>query len=318
MTFADDENAHAKVRRRSRVKTALLATLVICGLASVANLSRTLDSLRAPYEQMRTEEELSVSSEAVKRLSLNFNGLVADYYWLRTIQYVGRKIMRHEGAVPLDDLRALELKSLAPLLERTVTLDPQFVAAYEYGAIILPGVDVEQAIALTKRGIRENPQAWRLYHHLGYIYWQAGRFAEASAAYADGAKVAHAPRWMRLMSARMQAEGGSRETARAMYTLLHEEANDQGIKDMAFNYLLWLRSLDERDLLRQALRSFQTRTGECPGGWGEMKQELRAAGGGLLRFGKDGAPVDPSGVAYKIDPKVCEAILDSSSKIPRR
>ncbi len=317
MTFDDDENAHAKVRRRSQVKTALLAALIICGLASVANLSHALDSLRAPYEQTRTEEDLSVSPQAVKRISLGFNGLVADYYWLRTIQYVGRKIMAHEGAVPLNDLRALELKSLAPLLERTVTLDPQFVAAYEYGAIILPGVDVEKAIALTKRGIAANPQAWRLYHHLGYIYWQSGRFQEASAAYADGARVANAPRWMRLMSAKMQAEGGSRETARAMYTLLYEEANDQGIRDMALNYLLWLRSLDERDLLRRMLTEFQTRTGKCPGGWGEMKQELRA-GGGLLRFDATGAPTDPSGVAYAIDPKVCEAVLGSGSKIPRR
>ena len=317
MTFANDENPHAKVRRRSNVKTALLAAVIVCGLASVANLSRTLDSLRAPYEQMQTEEDLPISSEVVKRLSLNFNGLVADYYWLRTIQYVGRKIMAHQGPVPLGDLRALDLRSLAPLLERTVTLDPQFVAAYEYGAIILPGVDVEKAIALTKRGIEANPQAWRLYHHLGYIYWQAGRFEEASAAYADGARVASAPRWMRLMSARMQAEGGSRETARAMYTLLYEEASDQGIRDLALNYLLWLRSLDERDRLRRMLGEFQTRTGKCPGDWSEMKQELRA-GDGLLRFDNAGAPVDPSGVRYKIYPKVCEAILDSSSKIPRR
>ncbi len=317
MTFAPDENAHAKVRRRSNVKTTLLTVFIICGLASIANLSRTLDRLRLPYEKTTTEEELSVSSETVKRLSLNFNGLVADYYWLRTIQYVGRKIMAHEGPVPLNDLRALDLKSLAPLLERTVTLDPQFVVAYEYGAIILPGVDVERAIALTKRGIAANPQAWRLHHHLGYIYWQSGRFQEASAAYADGARVANAPRWMRLMSAKMQAEGGSRETARTMYTLLYEEANDQGIRDMALNYLLWLRSLDERDLLRRTLAEFQTRTGKCPGNWGEMKQELRA-GRALLRFDKDGAPLDPSGIAYKIDPKVCEAILDSNSKIPRR
>ncbi|MBA2503625.1 MAG: hypothetical protein H0V27_12175 [Pyrinomonadaceae bacterium] len=317
MTFVNDENSHSKVRRRSNAKTALLATLIVCGLAVVAVLSRVIDSTRVPYEQTATEESLYVSPGALKRMSLGFNGLVADYYWLRTIQYVGRKIMAHEGPVPLGDLRALDLRALAPLLERTVTLDPQFVAAYEYGAIILPGVDVEKAIDLTKRGIEANPQAWRLYHHLGYIYWQAGRFDEASAAYAAGANVANAPRWMRLMSARMQAEGGSRETARAMYTLLYEEASDQGIRDMALNYLHWLRSLDERDTLRRMLGDFQRRTGKCPGSWRETKQDLRADAN-LLRFDQNGTPVDPSGVAYRIDPNVCEAILGSTSKIARR
>ncbi len=317
MTFADHRSAHADARRRMKIKTALLASLIVCGLGSIAALARAIDSARASNERPLAEESLYVSPTALKRMSLGFNGLVADYYWLRTIQYVGRKVMAHQGTIPLGDLRELDLKLLAPLLDRTVTLDPQFIGAYEYGAIILPGVDVDAAVNLTKRGIAANPQAWRLYHHLGYIYWQSGRFKEASEAYMEGAKVRNAPRWMSAMAARMQAEGGSRETARAIYTHLYEEANEQSIKDIAFKYLLWLRSLDERDLLRRALRDYQARAGRCPGSWREMRQELRAVSDSL-RFDLTGTPADPSGEAYEIDTETCEAMLNSNSKIPRK
>ncbi len=77
------------------------------------------------------------------------------------------------------------------------------------------------------------------------------------------------------------------------------------------------RSLDERDTLRRMLGDFQRRTGKCPGSWRETKQDLRADAN-LLRFDQNGTPVDPSGVAYRIDPNVCEAILGSTSKIARR
>jgi len=43
---------------------------------------------------------------------------------------------------------------------------------YEYAAVILPAVKVEDAIRIINKGIAANPAAWRLYQHLGYIYWQ--------------------------------------------------------------------------------------------------------------------------------------------------
>ena len=43
---------------------------------------------------------------------------------------------------------------------------------YEYAAIVLPGIDVKEAIRITRKGIAANPSSWRLHQHLGYIYWQ--------------------------------------------------------------------------------------------------------------------------------------------------
>src|SRR5207248_7957270 len=140
-----------------------------------------------------------------RRMSIGFNGLVADWYWMRALQYVGRKLIAYQGDLQLDDLSPVGLSQLAPLLDSATMLDPQFIPAYEYGAVVLPSIDVEAAIKLIQKGIAANPQTWRLYHQLGYIYWQQGRFQEASEAYRQGAQIASAPAWMHAMAAQMAA-----------------------------------------------------------------------------------------------------------------
>ena len=60
-------------------------------------------------------------------MSLGYDGLLADIYWTRAVQYFGSK--HHEGSRNFD--------LLAPLLEITTTLDPHLLVAYEYGANFL-------------------------------------------------------------------------------------------------------------------------------------------------------------------------------------
>ena len=172
--------------------------------------------------------------------------------------------------VPIDDLGALNLKLLAPLLDTATTLDPQFMEAYEYAAVVLPAVNVDEAIRITKKGIAANPGAWRLYHHLGYIYWQRGDFKTASETYGAGAAIPGAPPWMQAMKARMAAEGGSRATAREIYTRMYEQAADSQVKDMARRRLLQLDSLDQRDILRKILAAYTSKTGHCVSSWREV------------------------------------------------
>ena len=69
------------------------------------------------------EEVLYISSpKALKKMSLGYDGLLADIYWTRAVQYFGGK--HHEGAH--------HFNLLAPLLEITTTLDPHLLVAYEY------------------------------------------------------------------------------------------------------------------------------------------------------------------------------------------
>ena len=57
------------------------------------------------------------------------DALAADIYWLRVVQHFGGDRLNHRAARPFELLQ--------PLLDLTTTLDPQFTAAYRFGAIFL-------------------------------------------------------------------------------------------------------------------------------------------------------------------------------------
>ena len=189
------------------------------------------------------------------------------------------------------------------------------MAAYDFGAVVLPAIDDARAVRFVERGIRENPREWRLYQHLGYIHWQAGRYAESSEAYRAGAAVEGAPRWMSALAVQVQVYGGSRDTARQLYRRMLEESDDEQIKLLAYRRLLQLQSLDERDAISRVLRDFRSRAARCPASWREAAPALRAA---RLNTDASGAPLDPSGLAYVLDTAACEAKLDKRSKVPKK
>jgi tetratricopeptide (TPR) repeat protein len=284
-----------------RTKTICLAVVIALSLIATVGLARFVDARRPPVDVSANDESLYLNAKTAKRISLGFNGLAADWYWMRSLQYVGKKILAQEGNAPLDDLSQLDLKLLGPLLENATTLDPEFLDPYEYAAVVLPAIDVQDAIRITRKGIDANPNAWRLYQHLGYIYWQQHDYAKAAEVYGRGAAIPGVPPWMQAMKARMAAEGGSRDTAREIYTRMFEQSADEKVKDMAHKRLMQLDSLDQRDELRKLLVAYQTRTGRCPANWREMNFP--------------GAPLDPSGAPYVLEPGKCQVELGPGSAI---
>jgi len=139
------------------------------------------------------------------------------------------------------------LKLLAPLLRVKHDLDPQFMAPYEYGAVILPEVNQDEAISLLNYGIAANPSSWRLYHYLGYIYWQQEDYAQASDIYAGRRKVAGRAR----MDGRAQRayESGRRLRAKRRakcIAIFTKPRTMKAVKEMVTKQIMRLDSLDER------------------------------------------------------------------------
>lgn len=292
---------------------AVLLGFVAVGLLSVVLLSRFIDQHRPAPDPAVAEESLYLNGNTVKKLSLGFNGLAADWYWMRSLQYVGGKILTAPGNVSLDNLGDLNLKLLAPLLDSATTLDSHFLEPYEYAAIVLPAVNVDDAIRITTKGIEANPSEWRLYQHLGYIYWQKGDYQTASEMYGKGAQNPNAPPWMLAMKARMAAEGGSRDTAREIYKRMLEQASDPSVQKMARGHLLQLASLDQRDVIARVLTVYKQKMGACPGNWQAIAPTLSA-----LKFSLDrtGTPLDPAGYPYLLKTDSCSVELNSKSEIP--
>ena len=297
--------------KTNSTKTSGLVLVIIGGLIAAISVSHWIDSHRGPLNPGADDESLYLDGKTARRMSLAFNGLAADWYWMRSLQYVGKKILNLPDNVELDDLGQLNLKTLAPLLDTATTLDPQFLDPYEYAAVILPSVDVNQAIRITRKGIDANPNSWKLYQHLGYIYWQQKDFQGAADAYARGAAIPGAPNFLAAMKARMLAEGGSRDTAREVYKQMFEQSADDSVKDMARRRLMQLDSMDERDVLRKFLNAYQTRTGHCPATWKELEPILRSF---RVPLDSEAAPMDPSGAPYVL--KGCDVDLNPKSEVP--
>lgn len=286
---------------------------VLIGLVGVYSLSRWIDAHRPAAHQGIETEELYLNAATAKRLSLGFNGLVADWYWMRSLQYVGGKIIKLPEQVPLDNMGQLNLKLLAPLLDAATTLDPQFMEPYQYAAVVLPDFDVPGAIRIVQKGVEANPSEWRLYHHLGFIYWQQKDFQKAGEAYNQGAKLPGAPPWMKAMTGRMASEGGSRETAREVYRRLYDEASDSQVKNMARKRLLALDSLDMQDALRKLMTAYRSKMGRCPRTWREMAALLGAF---RIQVDSSGAPLDPAGTPYLLVADTCDLNVDRKSEVP--
>lgn len=297
------------------IRDGLLMATILIGLASVVGLSKWLDSHRLPTNAKAEEEQLYLTGTTAKRISLGFNGLAADWYWMRSLQYVGRKVIDVPDNIPIDDLGKLNLKLLAPLIDTATTLDPAFIEPYQYAAVVLPNIDPQAAIRLTKKGIAANPSAWRLYQHLGFIYWQQKNFQAAGEAYDQGSKLPAAPPWMVAMKAKMANEGGSRDLAREIYSRIYEQAENEKVKDMARKRLLQLDSLDRRDGLRNVLSTYKARVGRCPFSWKEIETVLRAL---RVEVDSSGAPLDPAGTGYVLINGGCDLDGNPKSEVPYR
>ena len=295
--------------------------ILFLGFAGVYGLSNYLEAHRPTLPESYADADLEFEGKRLRGFALGAEGLLADWYWMRSLQYVGDKVVTAGiENLNLDDLKELDPRLLYPMLDNATTLDPKLMAAYSYGATVLPAIDPRQAIALTEKGIENNPQEWRLFQYLGYIHWRSKEFEKAADVYDRGSRIPGAPNFFRLMAARMRTESGSRDTARAMYSQMMNEAPDGQTRESARLRVLEIDSLDERDVINTELRALRERTGKCAAGLTEILPALartRLPAGRELHIDASRNLVDPSGVPYRLDPEKCTAEIDRKrSKIP--
>jgi hypothetical protein len=231
------------------------------------------------------------SPEMMRRLAVGFDAVLADLYWIRTVQYYGDTKLSTTGK------KGYEL--LYPLLDMTTTLDPRFNVAYRFGAILLseaypngPG-HPDAAIALLRKGIESMPERWEYYHDAGFVeYWWRHDSQSASRWLLEASKLPGAPDWLVPVAASMLAEGGARDPARALWTELARTAEQDWLRTAASRALLQLDAEAAIEQLQALVNRYYDITGDFPAGWPDVVQV------GLIRR----IPIDPAGMPYALDP----------------
>jgi len=262
----------------------LLLLVLPLGFAGIWRLQHDIDAQRVSLSQER-DDVLLRSGKLMKVMSLEYAPLLADIYWTRVVQYYGNKHVRGQA----------NLELLWPLLDITTTLDPNLLISYRFGAMFLSQAPPagagrpDLAVKLIERGIQTNPDYWRLYEDLGFIYYfDLKDYKKASEAFLEGSKKPNAQLWMKVMAAKVAAEGESLETSVFLWKDIYNSTSDPSIKKNALMHLQLLKVKEDCRQLDLLADEYAKRFGKRPARMSDLVQA------GLLR----GAPGDPLGFAY--------------------
>jgi tetratricopeptide (TPR) repeat protein len=227
------------------------------------------------------------SPKMLKRLSLGYTGLLADIYWTRAVQYFGYQ--HHE--------RLNEYHLLAPLLQIAVELDPKLVPAYQFGSNFLApkppqGAGMpEKALQLANYGVEHNPDQWRLFYNLGFLYFTEFKdYAKAADAFSRGAQLPVTNEFMPILAARMAQHAGEFDTARMLWFTTYQSTKEPQIQRNAVDHLKALRVDEDVTQLERLVDKYRQERGHLP----KSISDLAAAG--YIR----GIPVDPNGHPYRL------------------
>src|SRR6202521_4265582 len=270
---------------KSQKPIAVLLLLVLpIGFAGIWRLQHVIDAQRESLSQER-DDVLLRSGKLMKVMSLEYAPLVASIYWTRVVQYYGNKHVRGQA----------NLESLWPLLDITTTLDPNLLVAYRFGAMFLSQAAPagagrpDLAVELIRRGIQANPEYWRLYEDLGFVYYfDLKDYSKAAEAFLEGSNKPNAQLWMQVMAAKVSAEGESFATSMLLWKDIYDSTPDPSVKKNALLHLQLLKVKEDCKQLDVLADEYAKRYGKRPARMSELVQA------GLLR----GIPGDPLGFAY--------------------
>jgi tetratricopeptide (TPR) repeat protein len=268
--------------RVTAVTASLLLAACLCGSILVRN---QVDRVRTGAS---LQEVLYISSpKLLKNLSLGYSGLLADIYWTRAVQYFGGK----------HHVESTQYELLGPLLEITTYLDPHLLVAYEFGANFLApapplgAAQPDRAVKLVQSGIRANPDSWKLYKSLGFIYYfELKDYPKAAEAFEAGSKIPGAHPALRIMAANMAQHAGDLAMARMLWITTYQTIDQRAIRANAIGHLRALQVDQDVTTIQNAVTAYGTKTGSLPP---SMNALIRA---GFL----PGLLIDPDGHPYKL------------------
>lgn len=245
------------------------------------------------------------SGDALKRIALSYDALVADVYWIRSLQHFGGDRLAGGGAG--------KYELLYPLLDLTTSLDPRFTVAYRFGAIFLsepspggPGRP-DLAVALLRKGIARDPSKWPYMQDIGFVYyWARSDFKEAAGWFHRASQVPGAPEWLQPLAATTLAQGGDRTASRFLWHQILAAADDDWLKREAERRLLQLEAMDQIDWLNARIRPYVvSRSGGAVSWWALVRAGVLPA-----------VPRDPTGEPYVLSEAGTVSVAQRSPLYP--
>lgn len=274
---------------RDRIGTVAAAAALLVGVAAVNRVGDPMVRRSRPPQSVAEELIYFPSGRFLGEVSAGQRELVADLLWLRAVQYY--------GAHRQTDRTYTWAKHLFHVI---TTLNPRFVEAYRFGALVLAtdAMDPEAGFDLLKRGFHANPTRWELPFELGFLYFLHHEDLLAGTYLRRAARLPGATEKAERFAAFAFGRGGREENARAMWTEMRDAATNPASRGIAEYALRNLDLAAAIDTLRAAVAAHRARHGAPPRSAGEL-----VARGFLRRL-----PADPFGRGFLIDPATGDVI----------
>ncbi|MCU0607776.1 MAG: hypothetical protein MUF78_10255 [Candidatus Edwardsbacteria bacterium] len=252
--------------KRRAADTAVLLLCLAALLAGIVAVQRAFDRRYLSSEQSVRELLYFPSADVVRALSAGNQLMMADYLWLRMIQYYGYHMRSDRN-----------YEYLHPITDRLTDLDPQFLYPYTFGSLLLAhdAQDSVNSLRLLDKAKRENPDRWEFPYMKGfilYIFFQ--RPDSAVAEFIEASKLPDAWEGALRFAAWISRKQGRRETSKQMWQDQYGSAKSQEEQAVAKYYLDKIGIEEELDRLQIVAVRFRKTSNR----WPASLRELFAAG----------------------------------------
>ena len=267
-----------------RGKLLLAGSLALLLYLNIIYLQRDLDQIHTGIFVQGERPLIFPRASVVRALSLGHRNLLADYYWLKEIQYLGKCIEQK--------IKPFQLFRYAQFI---TDLDPYFFEVYYYTSAIMIAERImpEEIVKLLEKGKKYLPDKKQIPFHLGFVYYYFLKDYEKSAENLDLAAKISGYLPYALLAARIRAEKGNVDLS---MTILQEIIKETGKTRWRGSAIQFLRGLEQKKILEMLNNKVQEYF-ERFGFWPESLEELVKVG--LLK----NIPQDPVGGKFYLDPE---------------
>lgn len=252
---------------RAKLGIVIVAILVFISVP----LQKEIDDIRGSSRSIN--QTLFMSSSALKKISLGYEQILSDIYWLRAIQYFGNPDIQFSDKDP---------EVLYQYFDVITDLDPKFVNAYRFGGTFLAepipiGLgNFEKGIELYNKGRRNNPDNFRLPLEEAFLYYVYKKdYRKAAELFREAADKPGLSDLrsssIRGMAASSLKRGGDRELSLKIWEYIYNNSGNEGRRNYALQNIKELKAKEMEEKLTDLLHIYIRDKGRYPSDLTELK-----------------------------------------------
>ncbi len=231
-------------------KTFMLALILLLLVFSLYPLGKDIDRTSPVNANPIPELFYFPKTSFIKNIAFGYNNLLADIFWLRSVQYIGQHLMSDN-----------QYPYLYHILDITTSLDPRFINAYNFGSffLVIYGNDKKEGIELAEKGIKNNPENWKPAFELGFIYYMKHDYANAYKYFSLANTLPGMPDMYKTFAPYALGKFASPQQGIQMWEAMAKMSDNEFIRSSARHNIAVLTQKINVDTLNQAVQAYKKR-----------------------------------------------------------